>query len=381
MTHNLNAPGDCMYLKLLTTLAVLSLNFAALTPNTFAEVDYSFAPLDPAYTDLVPPSDDSAFTKSLGRNNVEAIIERQTSVKSQGRRGTCSIFSAIAILESRLKVRHGFEDLDLSEQFLEYLVVRGKTEDGSSSYYNFNAISNHGVPTEEVLPYDPQDWTKMPELGQARCGHLDTETTRYKSCLLVQRDPQVYNTQDQVLLDETSPLYDPDYVTARNSAYQFRNQYIRFQNYNYNLYNVSRIKEYLDAGYDLTMGITIYYGAWNHGGGRDEGIQTNTEDWYKGIVGYPERGSVDFANSPKKPAGHSIVIVGYDDEREVTVEVDMEDGTKKSFTYKGVYYFKNSWGTTSFGKDFEINGVNYPGYGMITQKYANKFGSFYHLPL
>ncbi|MCR9206025.1 MAG: C1 family peptidase [Halobacteriovoraceae bacterium] len=370
-----------MYSKLLTLFTIFGLNFVLASTSALAEIDYSLAPLDPAYKDLVHPVDDSSLTKSLGRSDVEGLIKRQTSVKSQGRRGTCSIFSAVAILESRLKVRHGFEDLDLSEQFLEYLVVKGKTSDGSSSYYNFNAIANNGVPTEKVLPYGPEDWTKTPSLGDAKCGHLDSETTRYKSCLLVQRDPQVANQPDRVLLDETNPMYDPEYVTARNSAAQFRNNYIRFQNYNYNLHNVSRIKQFLDAGYDLTMGITIYYGAWNHGGGRDEGIETNTEDWYKGIVGYPERGSVDFANSPKKPAGHSIVIVGYDDQREVSVEVDMEDGTKKTFTYKGVYYFKNSWGTTSFGKDFEINGVNYPGYGMITQKYANKFGSFYHLPL
>lgn len=369
-----------MLLKLLISATLIALNLFSGS-SVKAEVDYSLAPLDPAYTDLVNPLDDSAFTKSLGRNDVESIIARQTVVKSQGRRGTCSIFSAVAILESRLKVRFGFEDLDLSEQFLEYLVVRGKTSDGSSSYYNFNALSRYGVPKEETLPYDPQDWTKNPTLGEARCGHLDSETNNYKSCLLVQRDPQTFYQNDEALLDETNPLFDPDYVTARTEAANFKNEYIRFQNNRYNVYNVSQIKQYLDAGYDLTMGITIYYGAWNHGAGREEGIQTNTDFWYKGIVSYPVPGSVDYVNSPKLPAGHSIVIVGYDDEREVTEEVQMEDGSTKTVTYKGVYYFKNSWGMTSFGKDFEIGGVNYPGYGMITQKYANQYGSFYHLPL
>lgn len=348
----------------------------------FANVDYSLAPLDKAYQNMVHPMDDSAFTKALGRNNVEALIERQTEVKSQGRRGTCSIFSAIALLESRLRVRHNLpKDLDLSEQYLEYLVARGKTTDGSNSWTNFNALSRYGAPREETLPYDPQDWTKSPHLGEKRCGHLNVESTRYQSCLLVQRDPQTLVSTDEQLLDQTNLLFDPEFVEARREGAEIRNQYIRFQGNQYSLYNVSQIKQYLDAGYDLTMGITIYYGAWNHGGGRDEGIQTNTDLWYQGIVGHPEKGSVDYIKSPKKPAGHSIVIVGYDDQREVTVEVDMEDGSKKTFTYKGVYYFKNSWGKTSFGKDFEINGVNYPGYGMITQKYANQYGSFYHMPL
>lgn len=351
--------------------------------SVFANVDYSLAPLDPLSKELKAPLDDSADAKNRGRSDVEALIKRQTPVRSQGRRGTCSIFSALALLESRMKVRHGYDDtLDFSEQYLEYLVAKGNTTDGSYSVTNFNAIANYGVPFEKTLPYDPQDWQKSPELGESKCGHItDRETDRYKSCLMVQRDPIVFNQNDNVLLNQQSPLFDPDYVTARREAYQLRNQLFRFQNYQYWLGNVSTIKSYLDAGYDLTMGITIYYGAWNHGGGRDEGIETNTQDWYKGIVGNPEPGSVDLAKSPEKPAGHSVVIIGYDDNRVVTVESKMEDGTIKKFTYKGVYYFKNSWGTTSFGKDFEINGVKYPGYGMITQAYANRMGSFYHLPL
>jgi hypothetical protein len=59
----------------------------------------------------------------------------------------------------------------------------------------------------------------------------------------------------------------------------------------------------------------------------------------------------------------------------------MKDGSEKTFTYRGVYYFKNSWGATNFGVDFEINGVNYPGYGMMVQKYAHAEGSFYLMPL
>ena len=59
----------------------------------------------------------------------------------------------------------------------------------------------------------------------------------------------------------------------------------------------------------------------------------------------------------------------------------MEDGTWKEFSYRGVYYFKNSWGLRVSGRDFKLQGKNFPGYGMITQKYAHELGTFYHPPL
>jgi len=358
------------------------LSFLLTSPfNTFAQESEPLAPLDPLYENMVHPIDDSAYSKNLGRNNVEGIIDTQTSVKSQGYRGTCSIFSAIGILESRLKVRYNLKDVDLSEQFLEYLVVRNKTTDGSNSWSNFSAISQYGVPLEKTLPYEMNSWETNTELSNERCGHLETSSTRYKSCLIVQRDPVSLLKTDAELLDQSSPLYDPEFVTARNEAMRIRSQYIRLQNSNFSLYNTSSIKQFLDAGYPLTMGIAIYYGSWNHGAGRSIGVPMNTELWERGIVGYPEKGSLDWDLSRTKPAGHSIVIVGYDDSKEITTTTTMKDGSIKEFTYKGVYYFKNSWGTTSFGKDFEIDGVGFPGYGMITQKYAHEYGSFYHLPL
>lgn len=85
--------------------------------------------------------------------------------------------------------------------------------------------------------------------------------------------------------------------------------------------------------------------------------------------------------SSKHPAGHSVLVVGYDDNVIVEKLVRLTNGTTKKVTYKGVYYFKNSWGTSSFGKDFQIDGVKYPGYGMMVQDYAEKFGQFFVLPL
>jgi hypothetical protein len=53
----------------------------------------------------------------------------------------------------------------------------------------------------------------------------------------------------------------------------------------------------------------------------------------------------------------------------------------KKFKRKGVYYFKNSWGASTWGKEFEIDGKNYPGYGMILQVHAHSHGQFYRLSL
>ena len=61
-----------------------------------------------------------------------------------------------------------------------------------------------------------------------------------------------------------------------------------------------------------------------------------------------------FLICPSICSGHSILVVGYDDNKIVEKTIKMADGKMKKFTYKGVYYFKNSWGTSSFGRDFEI---------------------------
>jgi hypothetical protein len=366
----------------LFSIAFISISLfssALLANNLPVEI---YPPLDPAYKDLVHPHDDAEFFKSSGRSDVETVIDFQTSVKSQGYRGTCSMFSGIALLESMLRIRGlADESIDLSEQYLEYLTVRGKTTDGSNSYTNFNAIARYGVPYESTLPYVSVDWVTKPELAKDRCGHLSETSTAYKSCLVIHWDPSLLFKSDEELMDSESVLFAPEFVAARAEAASNRDSFIRLRNRNYSLYNVSSIKSYLDANIPMTMGITIYYGAWNHGAGRAHGIEMNTDNWYKGIVSYPEVGSFDYEASKKAPAGHSVVIVGYDDSKVITETVKMANGTEKEFSYTGVYYFKNSWGTTSFGRDFELDGQSLPGYGMISQKYAHQYGSFYQLPL
>ena len=357
-----------------------------VSTSVFANIDGAY--LDPAYTDIKPPINDKllfgGFQKGKdNKSDTLALIKNNTAVKSQASRGTCSVFSATAMLEAMLIIKKDFPaDIDLSEQYLQYLITGTRTSDGSNSSRNFAAIVKHGVPFEATLPYDGRNWARNESLPivQERCGHLSGDLK--KSCYIGQRDPALLKLSDAILLDSTSKHYDPEFVKARNEAKRLKEENIEVTNsYWFGVYTTSEIKRKLDLGLPLTLGITVYYGAWNHPLANSYGIGMDSINWRQGIVGYPEPGSLDLKISKKHPAGHSVLIVGYDDEKVVTTKVKMEDGSIKEFTYKGVYYFKNSWGQNSFGSEFTFGDESFPGYGMITQKYANEMGGFFELPL
>ena len=147
------------------SLLILLALFALIVPTQGqSDVDYSSAPLSSLSKDKRPPVDDGGGDddKNIGASDIVTSISYQTPVRSQGRRGTCSMFSALGLLENRLRQRYGYsEELDLSEQYLEYLSVRGKTSDGSNSWTNFNNIARYGVPYESTLPYTPLIGLKM----------------------------------------------------------------------------------------------------------------------------------------------------------------------------------------------------------------------------
>lgn len=319
----------------------------------------------------------------LTHNDVASVIANQSPVKSQLQRGTCSIFSATALLESLLKIKKNADIMDLSEEWLQYVVNRSSSNDGSTSSTNFSAFLKYGMPEEELMSYIGETWKALTDspLAQERCGLFSNKPFFLTSCLIVHNDPRLYDTKDAVLLAQ-GELHNPDFKLARDQANEFKVKYFDPSG-DETWYRVYRqdTKGHLDEGIPLTLDLDFYYGAWNHRLATGLEIGRNMEHWEHGVVGYPEHDSADYENSWKKPAGHSFVIVGYDDNLEVTTEVLMKDGTTKKFPYKGVYYFKNSWGTGSFGINFTIDGVNYPGYGMITQKYAHEYGAFFMLDL
>tara|TARA_R110000868_G_scaffold104087_5_gene286278 strand:+ start:7822 stop:8913 length:1092 start_codon:yes stop_codon:yes gene_type:complete len=356
-----------------------SLFALTVAPQAFANEDGAY--LDAPYPNLVRAIDDAHLAKNLkGKSDTNAVIDLMTPVRSQGSRGTCSIFSAAALIEGLMNIKGtGNSETDLSEEYLQYNVNAGSTSDGSYATKNFSAIRTNGMADESVLPYIGDNWVSFQDAtAQKRCGYLTS--TAKDSCLIVHHDPAQRYRTDAELLDETKQWYDPEFVAARNDGLQFKFDNLSSSTYS-TIYNTSQVKQMLDRGIPVILEQTFYYGAWNHRTADSLNISRNLDHWSKGIVGYPFPGSMDAQQSPTKRAGHSILLVGYDDSVVIDFPVKMTDGTTKTFKLKGVYYFKNSWGTGSFGVDAEIDGVARPGYGTMTQQYAHDYGSFYYFNL
>ena len=372
-------------MKILNLSALVVLALAAHTVLAQAENDGAY--LDPAYKGLIHPRT-IARKKQMGlldvttnlpsRSDVAALMSKQSVVKSQGARGTCSIFSATALLESMMIIREGANPakIDLSEEWLEHLITRQRTSDGSTSNANFYAYARNGATSEQMMPYIGEDWTKVSSsLKDQRCGLAPQELL--VSCQISHYDPRLLAASDAELTNSASALYAPEFAAARSDARAFRQKYLDGKMVNIRYMDEDEAKRNLLAGIPVTLDIDFFYGAWNHRVATNLGINRNMEHWAKGIIGYPEPGSKDYNHSHDEPAGHSVLLVGYDDKMVVTTTSLMEDGTERTFTYRGVYYFKNSWGTASFGVDFNVDGKSSAGYGMITQRYAHQYGQFF----
>lgn len=366
-----------------------SIAFLLLTISAGAAASQDKAFLDPAYKDIHKPSKQTlGFNRPVPRkSNTAALIANQSPVRSQASRGTCSIFSSTAMLESMMIINGLAQSntIDLSEEWLEYQITRRSGNEGSSSAPNFQVFLKYGDAQETLLPYIGETWENATfGLAQTRCAHL-TDTAQ-KTCLIAHRDPNLQNLTDDVLLKAGTDNYDPDFQAARKDALDFKTKYLAKVKPSFYVSSVNEAKALLAGTAEkpavpVSLDIDFFYGAWNHRGGAKFGLKANADHWAKGIIGYPEPGSIDADKSPTDHEGHSILVVGYDDDVVVTNDMQMSDGTTKTFTYKGVYYFKNSWGTSNFGTQTTIDGQVYPGYGMMVQKYAEDKGGFAQLPL
>jgi hypothetical protein len=336
----------------------------------------------------------SAFAFPV-RSDVELLMNMMSSVKSQKSRGTCTIFSTIGLIEALFKI-HREEDYDFSEEFLQYTVMSRQMDEGSTVNRNMKKLLFFGLPFEETWPYLGEKWRdwEANELARERCSHLigddrplpPLKSSSYPqnifgSCLLGHRDPYLLRESDTYV-----ESIDPEFIPIRNEAKLNREELlngfiVRKKSYLFET-NEEVIKNHLSSGTPLIMGIKLFYGAWNHSKTEKFEIQKRDKSlWYRGIVGHPVEGSRDRLISGERGGGHSLVIVGYDDEVEVKSRMLMEDGTWKETIHRGVYYFKNSWGVRGSGRDFTYNGKAYPGFGMMTQDYAHEFGKFYHIPV
>lgn len=380
-------------MKFLRSISVLSaFIFATVASADLTELDSPA--LDRPYPRQAPIVDDGQlfsienifrFAPPLpSKSDLGPMFEIMTPVRSQDGRGTCSIFSATAILESLLVREFGWSTVttDLSEQWLAYHASHYNRSEGSSAYTNFNLLKKFGDAYEKDMPYNGTTWegadlTTIP-LAMERCGHLSG--SEQEVCAIAQRQGGLMYVSDEQLSTPGSRYYDPEFHAARNRAESFKYRYLSNMGTSYYISSVSMVKRLLAAGIPVILELDFYYGAWNHGRADTYGIGRDAGQFARGEVGYPAQGSLDRQISEENPAGHSILLVGYDDNAITVTRQRMEDGSVKEFKYKGVYYFKNSWGVTRFGTAMELNGST-PGYGSITYKYAHEFGGFYQFPI
>lgn len=268
------------------------------------------------------------------------LLGVQSPVKSQGSRGVCSIFSTAGLME-HLYIVAGMENPDFSEQYLQWSakfeVGSFPNSSGSNASYNLRAISDFGIVEESVWPYESVEWGAADDPA---CG-AEEESDKPTYCFTNGHPSDEIKSSPKFFLPRSRWLHPGD------------------------------IKRHIATeGTGVVAGMTFFYQAWNH---RLSDLPTNSNSWNEGYVIAPS--AKDQELSLDKRAGHSILLIGWDDTLELPVldengewAVD-ENGAR--IVQKGCYIFKNSWGTTGFGIDSEWG----PGYGCISYEYIERWAS------
>lgn len=334
-----------MLRKSLFALALLSLSAAGCDAGRDSnDGDAPLSDLD-ALLDGVPTNDELPVEiKADGPapRQHDDLVELQSPVKSQGRRGVCSIFSTTALME-HLYIAGGLENPDFSEQYLQWSakfeVGSFPNTSGSNAYYNLRAITQYGIPAEDAWPYEVDQWG---EADDAECDGEDDQPTR---CYTNGQPPE------DALSAEKFHLPTGRWINSRRAS----------------IMDHIRVSE---TG--VVVGMEFFYQAWNH---RRSELPRNLDSWDAGIVRYPNDEDVEI--SRESPAGHSILIVGWDQDKEFP-RVDAEgntvlDAEGNPVMERGFYIFKNSWGTTGFGIDHPAGA----GYGWLSMEYVDRFGRAY----
>lgn len=271
------------------------------------------------------------------------LVELQSPVRNQRSRGVCSIFSTVGLME-HLYIKEGtITEPDFSEQFLQWSV---KTEvgafkhtEGSSGGRNLEAIRRFGIVDEEASPYEATRWGKSDD---ERC---DSEN------------------EDKPVVCYTNGTPADEVVNEAKRWHLPRSRFVSSR--------AKNVKSFMFQNKTAVIaGMTFFYQSWNH---RKSKLPTNRDYWSEGYVLSPN--AEDRKVSLEKRAGHSILLVGWDDELEVP-KVDeegkvIEDADGNPVMEKGFFVFKNSWGTSGFG----IRNQFGAGYGYIAYSYIEEFAN------
>lgn len=269
------------------------------------------------------------------------LLEKQSPVRNQASRGVCSIFSTIGLMESLYITEGTITNPDFSEQHLQWVtkvkVKAFQNTSGSSAQVNLDGINRFGVVEESTWPYEGRPWSSS---NLEDCGKDEKE--RPVACF-TNGDPS-----EEVLSAKHFYLPAGRYQSTRTQS----------------------MKTYLfKEKKAIIAGMDFFYQSWNHGGSK---LGINQDQKLRGVVGYPS--AEDKEDSLQRRAGHSILIVGYDDER-TEVQLD-KDGKPKlnengePVYEKGFFLFKNSWGASgSWGSKNE----QALGYGWLSYRYVEEY--------
>jgi subtilisin-like proprotein convertase family protein len=270
------------------------------------------------------------------------LMATQSPVRNQARRGVCSIFSTLGLME-HLYIKEGtISQPDFSEQFLQWSakveVGSFKNTEGSSAQVNLDAIHRYGVVAEGDWPYETSAWS----------------TSNDPACTGEDRPVICYTNG--------SP---PESALAAQRFKLPRGRYV-----NSSAKSIKAVMTEKKVG--VIAGMDFFYQSWNHGGSE---LPVNRDYFSEGYVLYPNADDKEL--SLKKRAGHSILLVGWDDDLEVPVmdkdgkQVLKGDGTP--VTEKGFFLFKNSWGTGGFGMRNPFG----TGYGWLSYRYVAEYANVY----
>ena len=270
------------------------------------------------------------------------LVALQSPVKSQGGRGVCSIFSTTALME-HLYIKADFEKTghfeipDFSEQFLLWSVKfeHGAHPNalGSDERSNLDTIRLFGVVEEDAAPYESSPWTTADD---PRCTGSRQPTECYTNGRPSER-----------------ALQAPRWHLPRA-------KWIAGEVYSIKAHMVDHGTAVLASG-------PVFYQAWNH---RLSTLPVSAEQWSQGYVTWPNDRDVE--ESATHSAGHSVLLVGWDDT--LTVPLLDEHGAPRlddegrPMEETGFFLFKNSWGTSSFGAE-NPHGA---GYGWLSMRYVER---------
>ncbi len=272
------------------------------------------------------------------------LLQYQSPVKDQNRRGVCTIFTTTGLME-HLYLKAGAQNPSFSEQYLQWAVKVQlgvlPNDEGSNIEDNIQAIHQFGIVTEADDPYNGLEWSAA---NDPQCVPDGTETQQLPTKCWTQGDP--------------------------SAAAQMANKYFLPEG---QYLNTTDIKAHITSEHTAVgVGIDFFYQAWNHGLSK---LPINRNDLTAGIVRYPNADDVESSHTQR--AGHGILIVGWDDDYTVqAVDKDGKpavDANGNPVMQKGFYIFKNSWGTDIFG----VTNPNGAGFGYISQQYIEEFGTAY----